>query len=188
MNTRATELPGLLVIEPRVHGDSRGYFSETWHQDRYRQAGLPHAFVQDNISFSGHGVLRGLHFQNPRPQGKLVYVLLGEIFDVAVDVRVGSPTFGRWTGVTLSDQNRHQLFVPEGFAHGVCVTSPTALVAYKCTGFYAPDCERTLLWDDPEVGVDWPIRSPIVSAKDGAGLTLRGLAEQRMLPSFAAAV
>src|SRR5262245_53963323 len=136
MNITETELPGVLLIEPKVLGDARGFFVETYHAQRYRQAGLDVGFVQDNLSYSRRGTLRGLHYQNPHPQGKLVYVLQGDVFDVAVDIRAGSPTFGRWLGTVLSADNRRQLYVPPGFAHGFCVTSETALLAYKCTDFY----------------------------------------------------
>jgi len=176
--------PGLLVIEPRRIGDERGFFAETWHQERYHEAGLRRSFAQDNVSFSSRGTLRGLHFQNPRAQGKLVYVLQGEIFDVAVDVRVGSPTFGRWFGLTLSSADLRQIFVPEGFAHGFCVTSPTALVAYKCTSVYAAEAEHSLLWRDPDLGIDWPVGNPTISAKDGSALPLAALREKGVLPVF----
>lgn len=184
MKVMAPELPGLLVIEPRRHGDPRGFFAETWHEERYHEAGLRRSFVQDNVSFSSRGTLRGLHFQNPHGQGKLVYVLQGEIFDVAVDVRLGSPTFGRWFGLTLSSDDLRQIFVPEGFAHGFCVTSPTALVAYKCTSAYAPETEHSLLWNEPELGIAWPLENPTVSAKDAAALRLAALREKGVLPVF----
>jgi dTDP-4-dehydrorhamnose 3,5-epimerase len=184
MKVSTLELPDVLLIEPNRHGDQRGFFAETWHQQRYHEAGLRRSFVQDNVSFSARGTLRGLHFQNPRAQGKLVYVLQGEIFDVAVDVRLGSPTFGRWFGLTLSSEDLRQLFVPEGFAHGFCVTSPTALVAYKCTGFYAPEAEHSLLWNDPDLGITWPVEKPTTSAKDAAALPLAGLREKGVLPVF----
>ncbi len=184
MKVVTTELPGVLVIEPRRHGDQRGFFAETWHQERYHEAGLRRSFLQDNVSFSSRGTLRGLHFQHPRAQGKLVYVLQGEIFDVAVDVRVGSPTFGRWFGLTLSSDDLRQMFVPEGFAHGFCVTSPTALVAYKCTSYYAPEAEHSLLWKDPDLDIAWPVESPTISAKDGAASRLAELREQGVLLVF----
>jgi dTDP-4-dehydrorhamnose 3,5-epimerase len=133
--------------------------------------------VQDNLSLSRKGILRGLHFQNPGPQGKLVYVLQGEVFDVAVDVRADSPTFGQWYGVTLSAENHRQLFVPEGFAHGFCVTSETALFAYKCTDFYNPKAEFSLLWNDPDIGIEWPITNPELSEKDKNGLCLKNLSK-----------
>ncbi len=172
-----TDLPGVLILEPKVFGDERGFFMESWNAGRYAEAGLPDRFVQDNLSFSRHGVLRGLHFQNPQPQGKLVSVLQGEVFDVAVDIRVGSPTFGRWTGVTLSAENKRQLYVPEDFAHGFVVTSDAALFFYKCTDYYAPASEGTVLWDDPEIGIEWPLDSPTLSEKDRAAPTLREVPE-----------
>lgn len=172
MNVIPTSLPGVLILEPRVFGDDRGFFMETWNQSRYAEAGLPASFVQDNLSFSRRGVLRGLHFQNPNPQSKLVYVLQGEVFDVAVDIRKGSPTFGQWTGVTLSGENKRQFWVPEGFAHGFVVTSETALFTYKCTDAYSPKDEGSILWNDPDLAIDWPIQDVELSAKDKAALRL----------------
>jgi len=166
MKVIETPLAGLLFIEPKVFGDERGFFLETWSQKRYQEIGINVDFVQDNLSFSRHGVLRGLHFQNPQAQGKLVYVLQGEVFDVAVDIRKGSPTFGRWHGVILSGENKHQFWVPAGFAHGFCVTSETALFAYKCTELYAPTHEKSIRWDDPTLAIDWPVTEPQVSDKD----------------------
>ncbi|MCX5869453.1 MAG: dTDP-4-dehydrorhamnose 3,5-epimerase [Deltaproteobacteria bacterium] len=166
MKVIETPLAGLLVIEPKVFGDARGFFVETWSRKRYQEMGINVDFVQDNLSFSSRGVLRGLHFQNPQPQGKLVYVLQGEVFDVAVDIRKGSPTFGRWHGIVLSDNNKCQFWVPAGFAHGFCVTSETALFAYKCTELYAPQHEKSIRWDDPALAIDWPITEPQVSDKD----------------------
>jgi dTDP-4-dehydrorhamnose 3,5-epimerase len=183
---RPTALPEVLLIEPRVHGDARGFFLEIWHQGRYGAAGLPAVFAQDNVSFSARGVLRGLHFQEPEAQGKLVSVLQGEVYDVAVDIRVGSPRFGSWVGAVLSGENHQQLYVPEGFAHGFCVLSEAALVSYKCTRPYAPEAERTLLWSDPAIKVRWPPGTPRVSAKDAAGKTLGELAEHALLPRFQA--
>jgi dTDP-4-dehydrorhamnose 3,5-epimerase len=175
MNIETTPLAGLLLITPDLFGDERGFFQETWNLRRYTEAGLDRHFVQDNLSLSRRGILRGLHFQNPGPQGKLVYVLQGEVFDVAVDVRADSPTFGQWYGVTLSAENHQQLFVPEGFAHGFCVTSETALFAYKCTDFYNPKAEFSLLWNDPDIGIEWPITNPELSEKDKNGLCLKNL-------------
>ncbi len=172
MIIETTKLSGLLLIKPDVFGDSRGYFQETWSLRRYTQAGLDRHFVQDNLSWSKKGILRGLHFQNPRPQGKLVYVLEGEVFDVAVDVRRDSPTFGQWYGAILSSENHHQLFIPEGFAHGFCVTSEMALFAYKCTDFYYPEAEHCLQWNDRAIGIDWPIKDPELSSKDLEGQPL----------------
>jgi len=175
-----TPLPGLLKIQPDVFGDARGFFQETWNLRRYTEAGLDRHFVQDNLSYSRRGILRGLHFQNPRPQGKLVYVLEGEVFDVAVDVRADSPTFGQWYGATLSAENHLQLFVPEGFAHGFCVTSEFALFAYKCTDFYNPSAEFSLQWNDPAIGIEWPIQDPELSAKDREGLPLSAFSRESL--------
>lgn len=172
MIIESTKLPGLLRIQPDVYGDARGFFQETWNLRRYTEAGLDRHFVQDNLSYSRKGILRGLHFQNPRPQGKLVYVLEGSVFDVAVDVRADSPTFGQWYGETLSSENHLQLFVPEGFAHGFCVTSEFALFAYKCTDFYNPSAEFSLQWNDPAIGIEWPIENPELSSKDREGIPL----------------
>ena len=172
MIIETTPLAGLLLVKPDVFGDERGFFQETWNLRRYTEAGLDRHFVQDNLSLSRKGILRGLHFQNPGPQGKLVYVLQGEVFDVAVDVRADSPTFGQWYGAILSAENHHQLFVPEGFAHGFCVTSETALFAYKCTDFYNPKAEFSLLWNDPDIGIEWPIKNPGLSEKDQNGQPL----------------
>ncbi len=166
MTITETGLPGVLLIEPRVLGDARGFFMETYHARRYAESGLEARFVQDNLSFSRRGTLRGLHYQQPHAQGKLVYVLQGEVFDVAVDIRAGSPTFGKWLGTTLSADNRRQLYVPPGFAHGFCVTSETALFAYKCTDFYDAAAEGSILWNDPAIGIEWPVRNPLLSDKD----------------------
>lgn len=166
MRVTNTELPGVRLIVPDVYADERGHFLELWRAERYAEHGLPATFVQDNLSFSRHGVLRGLHYQNPMPQGKLVTVLQGEVFDVAVDVRAGSATFGRWIGHTLSAENRRQLYVPEGFAHGFVVTSQAALFHYKCTAPYDPATERAVRWDDPHLDIPWPVTPPVVSAKD----------------------
>lgn len=165
---RVTELrlPGVLMFEPRIIRDERGFFVETWNQERYAAAGLNADFVQDNVSRSRRGVLRGLHYQNPTPQAKLISVLEGTVWDVAVDLRVESATFGGWAGWELSEENARQLYLPAGFAHGFLVTSETALVSYKCTNPYAPEHERTLRWNAPDVGIDWPISNPILSAKD----------------------
>lgn len=168
-----TKLPGAVILEPAVFGDARGFFMESWNSARYREAGLPANFVQDNLSFSTKGVLRGLHFQNPNPQGKLVSVLQGEVFDVAVDIRDGSPTFGQWVGVRLSADNKRQFYIPEGFAHGFIVTSESALFFYKCTNYYHPETEGSVLWNDPEVGIDWPVDTPDLSDKDRIATPLR---------------
>lgn len=173
-------IPGLLILEPKAFGDARGYFMETWNQARYHEAGLPENFVQDNVSFSRKGILRGLHFQQPNPQGKLLQVLQGEVFDVAVDLRRSSPTFGHWHGLTLSSENRLQFYIPPGFAHGFAVTGETALFHYKCTGFYSPKDEVTLRWDDPQVGVRWPFDSPALSEKDQRGTALRDIPPEKL--------
>lgn len=180
MNVIATALPGALIIEPRVFGDSRGFFLESWQRDRYAAAGLPADFVQDNLSLSRRGVLRGLHFQHPRGQGKLVYVLQGEVYDVAVDIRPDSPTFGRWEGVLLSAENKRQFYVPPGFAHGFCVTSDTALFAYKCSEIYDPTVEGCILWNDPDLGIPWPIDAPELSTKDRQGIRLADYPRERL--------
>jgi dTDP-4-dehydrorhamnose 3,5-epimerase len=168
-------LPGLILIEPDVHKDERGYFLETYHHRKYREGGLDAAFVQDNRSRSVRGILRGLHAQRKRPQGKLICAVEGEIFDVAVDIRPGSATFGRWEGVALSADNFRQLYVPPGFAHGFLVRTPTAVVEYKCTELYDPADEIVLLWNDPDVGVEWPAADPVLSPKDAKGKTLKEL-------------
>jgi dTDP-4-dehydrorhamnose 3,5-epimerase len=160
------EIAGVLLIEPRVFGDERGFFMETYQAERYAKAGVSAHFVQDNLSRSHRGILRGLHLQRPYDQGKLVSVLEGEVFDVAVDVRVGSPTFGRWVGVMLSAQNRNQVYIPPGFAHGFCVTSEYATFIYKCTEIYHPECELVVAFDDPAIGIRWPIERPQLSARD----------------------
>lgn len=170
-----TDIPDVKVLEPRVYGDHRGYFMESWNRRTFRQLGLDLDFVQDNQSSSARGVLRGLHYQIRHPQGKLVRVVRGEVFDVAVDLRRGSATFGRWAGARLSADNRHQLWVPPGFAHGFYVISETAEFVYKCTDYYSPEDERTVRWDDPELGIEWPLDGgqPVLSAKDTAGSRLR---------------
>jgi dTDP-4-dehydrorhamnose 3,5-epimerase len=183
MKVIETALPGVLLVEPKVFGDPRGFFFEAYSVQRYTDAGIPGAFVQDNISFSKRGVLRGLHVQHPHAQGKLVQVLRGEVFDVAVDVRVGSPNVGRWVGEYLSGENRRQLWVPPGFAHGFLVTSDEALFSYKCTEYYRPGGERTICWDDPAIGIDWPTRDVLLSLKDLAGVPL-GEIPTDLLPSY----
>ncbi len=182
MNVIETKLPGVLIVDPDVFGDERGFFMETWNERRYKESGLPSDFVQDNLSFSRNGVLRGLHYQNPDQQGKLVYVLQGEVFDVAVDIRVGSPTFGEWTGAKLSAENKRQFYVPEGFAHGFVVLSDAALFAYKCTAFYNAQAEAGILWNDPEIGIEWPVEEPTLSDKDGAAPLLSEVPEERLPP------
>ena len=166
MRVAATEIPDVLVVEPAVHPDGRGFFLETYHAERYRERGIAGPFVQDNHSRSQAGTLRGLHLQLRRPQGKLIRVIEGEIFDVAVDVRRGSPTFGRWVGLELTAENFKQVWVPPGFAHGFCVISPTAQVEYKCTEFYDPASEIGIAWNDPAIGISWPVAQPLLSPRD----------------------
>ena len=166
MQITAADIEDVQIIEPQVFEDDRGYFLETYHLSRFKSAGLTDDFVQDNLSFSVKNTLRGLHFQVTRPQAKLVQVISGQIFDVAVDIRPSSPTFGRWVSVILSENNKLQVFIPEGFAHGFCVLSDSAHVAYKCSDFYDRDDEGGILWSDPAIGIDWPTTHPIVSAKD----------------------
>lgn len=185
MKVEQTAIPGVLILEPRVFGDARGFFKETYFAPRYAEAGVLGTFVQDNLSKSSRGVLRGLHLQHPHGQGKLVQVVLGEVFDVAVDVRRGSPTFGKWVGVTLSADNHRQFWIPPGFAHGFCVTSDEALFSYKCTDGYHPECELGVLWSDPEVGIDWPIAEPSLSDKDRAYPKLSEIAAD-VLPPYEA--
>ncbi len=179
MNVRATGLPGVLVIEPRVFRDERGEFWEGFHETRYAAAGIPGPFVQTNYSRSRRGVLRGLHFQEPRPQGKLCAVLEGKVFDVAADIRPGSPTRSRWAGVELSAENGLQLWIPPGFAHGYLVLSDSALFAYQCTDAYVPEADAGIRWDDPDLAISWPDRAPILSAKDAALPTLAQWAARR---------
>lgn len=173
MKVREAPLSGILIIEPDVYRDARGSFTEVWSSQRYAAVGIDDAFVQDNISFSTKGVLRGLHFQNPSAQGKLILIIDGEVFDVVVDLRVGSSTFGKWHGEILSGSNGRQLFVPVGFAHGFVVTSESALFLYKCTEYYNKVTEKTILWNDPDLAIGWPIASPIVSDKDQRGRRLK---------------
>ena len=182
MKTVKTPLEGLLIIKPRIFGDDRGYFLETHHQQKYRDCGIDYRFVQDNLSFSVKGTLRGLHFQKTKPQAKLIQALTGEIFDVAVDIRPASSTYGEWFGIRLSEKNRHQLFVPEGFAHGFCVLSESADFLYKCTDYYAPQCEHGIRWNDPDIGIDWPGGGFTISDKDAGNALLRDMAEK--LPSY----
>ena len=180
MKITRCDIAGLLIIEPKVFGDARGFFLETWHEHRYREAGLDLHFGQDNVSSSRRGTIRGMHFQNPKAQAKLVWVMDGEVFDVAVDLRRSSPTFGRWHGLNLSSQNRLQFYVPPGFAHGFAVLSETALFTYKCTEFYSPKDELTLSWDDPDIGVKWPFSDPVLSEKDKNGVRLKDLPSDRL--------
>ena len=172
MKVIPTELPEVLIVEPRVHGDSRGFFYESFQAARYAEAGIPGPFVQDNHSRSVRGTLRGLHFQEPRAQGKLVQVLRGAVYDVAVDIRRGSPRFGRWVAVELSESSPRQLWIPAGFAHGFCVISDSADFFYKCTEVYVPEAERGIAWNDPRLAIPWPLPEPLLSAKDRAAPTL----------------
>jgi dTDP-4-dehydrorhamnose 3,5-epimerase len=180
MRVEHTQLKAVLLIEPSVFGDTRGYFFETYHKDRYAAAGVPRDFVQDNVSRSTKGILRGLHLQEPFGQGKLVQVLDGEIFDVAVDVRFGSPHFGQWVGERLSGENHRQLFIPAGFAHGFCVLSETALLNYKCTELYHPETEISIAWNDPALAIGWPVSDPQLSKKDAAAVRLQDIPKQRL--------
>jgi len=178
-----TSLSGVLLLEPRLFPDERGFFLETYHRERFREHGIPDEFVQDNHSRSRRNVVRGLHYQEPNGQGKLVRCVRGALWDVAVDVREGSPTFGKWYGVELSDENQRMLWIPRGFAHGFCALTDADMV-YKCTDYWAPASERTILWNDPEIGIEWPIAQAdaIVSAKDLTGTSLRDAA---VLPALA---
>jgi len=180
MNFITTSLPGILLIEPKVFGDERGFFMESYRRDVFEGKGIP-PLLQDNHSRSVRGTLRGLHFQHPHGQGKLIRVTHGAVYDVLVDVRRGSPTFGKWEGHELSADNKRQLWVPPGFAHGFCVLSDDADFLYKCSDYYHPKHEHTLLWNDPEVGVQWPVSEPILSSKDTIG---KPLSELRDLPVF----
>lgn len=179
MNVTETRLPGVLVIEPKVHGDARGFFVESFSLARYRAAGIDLEFVQDNHSRSRRGVLRGLHAQAVNPQGKLVRCARGEVFDVAVDIDPASATFGQWVGVTLSDENHRQLWIPPGYAHGFLVLSEVADFEYKCTAYYTPEHEIGVVWNDPDVGIDWPLPDPLLSGKDAALPSLATLAGAR---------
>ena len=179
MKVIETALPGVLIIEPKVFGDTRGFFIETFQVERYREIGITQPFVQDNHSRSPHGVLRGLHYQKTRPQGKLVRVSRGAVYDVAVDVDPKSPTFGRYVGVELSDDNHRQIWIPPGYAHGFCVLSALADFEYKCTDLYFPEDEGGVIWNDPEVGIAWPIGTPQLSDKDKRNLTLAELAQSQ---------
>ena len=178
MRVVPTEIPGVLIIEPEVFADGRGFFMETYHAARYREHGIEGPFVQDNHSRSVAGTLRGLHLQVRRPQGKLVRVIEGEVYDVCVDVRRGSPTFGRWVGVTLTAENVRQCYVPPGFAHGFCVLTPVAQVEYKCTDFYDPGGELGVAWNDPALAISWPVSDPVLSARDRAHPTLAELGDK----------
>lgn len=185
MKVIKTKLPGVVIVEPNIFGDKRGFFQETWHKPRYEDIGINEPFVQDNLSFSTRGVLRGLHYQHPHAQGKLVSVAKGEVFDVAVDIRVGSLTFGQWVGVLLSGENHRQLWVPPGFAHGFCVVSDTVYFTYKCTDVYTPEAEGGILWNDPDIGIEWPLQDVELSSKDKKYPRLRDISIVR-LPELSA--
>ena len=177
MEFEPTEIPDVVLIKPKVFGDHRGFFMETWHEKVFAEAGIKEHFVQDNHSKSSRGTLRGLHYQLQQPQGKLVRVISGEVYDVAVDIRQGSPTFGQWVGELLSEKNKYMLWVPPGFAHGFYVVSESAEFVYKCTNFYAPEFERAIRWNDPELKIDWPLGEmgvPSLSAKDEKAPFLKG--------------
>jgi len=184
MKVTKTNIPGVLIFEPSAFSDARGWFLETWNQKCYEQAGIKLPFVQDNVSFSQKDVVRGLHFQYPHSQGKLVQVLCGEVFDVAVDIRLGSPAFGRWVGENLSDSNHRQLYIPPGFAHGFFVLSKVAVFSYKCTDYYSPSDEAGIIFDDPEIDIAWPIvNMPTISGKDAAYPCLKDIPKDK-LPKF----
>lgn len=166
MKILSTSIEDIKLIEPTRYGDQRGYFFESWHQERYNSFGITSRFVQDNCSMSKAGTVRGLHYQLTHPQAKLVHVLKGAVYDVAVDIRVGSPTFGQWVGAELSEENGRQLYIPEGFAHGFCVLSDEAVFSYKCSDYYMPQDEGGILWSDAQIGIEWPVSDPILSEKD----------------------
>lgn len=183
MKVHDTPLAGVRLIQTRTFRDGRGHFLELWNERRYAEAGLPERFVQDNVSVSRKNVVRGLHYQHPHGQAKLVTVLEGEVWDVVVDVRRGSPTFERWYAAVLSEENGMQIYVPEGFAHGFAVLSDRAVVCYKCTELYDPAAEQTILWNDPELGIEWPVDDPVLSEKDAAGARLRDVPAERLPPA-----
>jgi len=180
MKVTQTTLGGVLIIEPDIFGDERGWFLETYSASRYKDSGLNCDFVQDNASFSSRGVLRGLHFQNPNAQAKLVQVLSGEVFDVAVDIRIGSPTFAKWTGQILSADNHKQMYIPKGFAHGYCVLSNTAVFSYKCDEYYSPQMELGIIYNDPDIGIKWPVTEAILSQKDSAYSRLKDIPKDKL--------
>ncbi|MHC4534531.1 MAG: dTDP-4-dehydrorhamnose 3,5-epimerase [Planctomycetota bacterium] len=180
MNIKETKLSGIFVFEPDVFSDDRGFFLETWNSMRYEKAGINGSFVQDNVSFSKKGVLRGLHYQYPQSQGKFVQVLSGEVVDVAVDIRKESPTFGHWISEVLSNANHRQMYIPPGFAHGYCVTSETAVFSYKCTEFYNPESEGGIIWNDPDINIDWQIKEPVLSFKDASLPKLKDIRPEKL--------
>ena len=183
MKVTPTSLPGVLVIEPKVYADERGFFLETYHLERFRDFGIPEAFVQDNHSRSQRGVLRGLHYQEPKQQGKLVRCSRGAMFDVAVDIRVGSPQFGKWFAIELNDREGRMLWVPPGFAHGFCAMTDDCDVTYKCTAYYDPPSEQGIIWNDPDIGIRWPVEQPRLSTKDAVAPRLK---DAPVLPSYRA--
>lgn len=183
LKIHTTTLSDVLLIEPMVHGDHRGFFLETYRANLFAEAGIPTDFVQDNASRSVKNTLRGLHYQEPHAQGKLVRVTLGSVFDVAVDARRGSPTFGQWYGCELSEENKYMLWIPPGFAHGFCVLSEMADFSYKCTEYYHPETEGTILWNDPDIGIEWPVGTPLLSEKDRKG---KRLSQAETLPIYKA--
>jgi dTDP-4-dehydrorhamnose 3,5-epimerase len=183
MNIKEVKIQGILIIEPDVFKDERGFFLETWNKERYEKIGIQYSFVQDNISFSKKGILRGLHFQYPQPQGKLIQVLSGQVIDIAVDIRIGSPTYGQWHSEILSNVNLRQMYAPPGFAHGYCVMSESAIFSYKCTDFYNPNTERGIIWNDPDLNINWPIEEPVLSPKDAKYPMLKDLPPDK-LPRF----
>lgn len=185
MKVIETSLPGALVIEPQVFGDARGFFYESYNEAKYREMGIDRRFVQSNVSRSARGVLRGLHYQWPNPQGKLVSVLEGDIYDVVVDIRRGSPTFGRWAGVMLTADNHRHFWIPEGFAHGFCVVSEFATFSYQCTALYDREGDAGIRWNDAEVGIDWPVSAPLLSDKDTRAPFLKDVPAER-LPIYTA--
>ena len=180
MDVIETGIPGLIVIEPAVYGDDRGFFMESWNSRRYEALGIPGTFVQSNVSRSGSGVVRGLHFQYPKPQGKLVSVLEGRVFDVAVDIRTDSPTFRQWAGVELSAENHRQMYVPEGFAHGFCVLSESVLLSYLCTEVYHAEYDAVIAWNDPDIDIHWPVESGRLSSKDASAPRLRDISPEAL--------
>ncbi|MDA3924779.1 MAG: dTDP-4-dehydrorhamnose 3,5-epimerase [Kiritimatiellae bacterium] len=184
MQFERTSLPEVILCKPDVFRDERGYFMECFHVEKYRQGGIDCEFVQDNRSLSGRNVLRGLHFQRRKPQAKLVSCLHGKILDVAVDIRSGSPSFGSWVGKILSEENAHQMFIPVGFAHGFCVLSESAEIMYKCSGFYDASDDRGLMWNDPDVGIEWMCSSPVLSDKDKQQPLLAELIAINGLPGY----
>jgi dTDP-4-dehydrorhamnose 3,5-epimerase len=183
MNVTETELPGVFLIEPRVFKDDRGSFLETFQRQRYEEAGIVAAFVQDNLSYSTKNTMRGLHYQNPQGQAKLVQVIQGTVYDVAVDIRVGSPAFGKWVGVELSGDNHCQLFIPEGFAHGFVVLSESAVFSYKCSNYYSPEAEGGIIFSDPGINIDWPQGDFVLSAKDTIYPCLSDI-DPQLLPKY----